>query len=65
MLCLNFTLYKLEFMFYSNLYYFSGYFITKNANLIVNIFQLYCFGIQISFKNDSIGHAFLILNYCL
>ena len=29
------------------------------------IFQIYSFGIQISFKNDSIGHVFLVLNDCL
>ena len=52
-------------MFCSNLYYFSGYFISKKQNLIVKIFQNYSFRIQISFENDSIGHVFLVLNYCL
>ena len=36
-------------MFCSNLYYFSGYFISKKENLIVKIFQIYSFGIKISF----------------
>ena len=53
-LCFKFILYKQYFMFYSNLYYLSGYFVPKNQNLIVKIFQIYSFGNQISFKNDLI-----------
>ena len=52
-------------MFHSNLYYFTSYFVSEKQNLIVKIFQIYSFGIQISFKNDSIGHVFLFLNYPL
>ena len=35
-------------MFDSNLYYFSGYFVSKKQNLIVKIFQIYSFGIQMA-----------------
>ena len=48
-------------MFYSNLYYFSSYFVSKKQNLFFKIFQISSFGIQMSFKNESIGHFFIFI----
>ena len=33
----------------------------KKQNIIVKIFQIYSFGIQISFKNDSTGSKLLLV----
>ena len=59
-----FEFYTLWFMFYSSLYYFSGYWllVSKKQNTIVKIFQIHSFGIQISFTNDSIGHVIIACN---
>ena len=37
----------------------------NKISIIVKIFQIYSFLSQISFKNDSTGHVFLVLKYCL